>query len=150
MRNQVWTVAQILNNHGDDLTDLLLALYNQVGFGPDAVEYPDGYGKLDGFGLGDLTPGTHIRIHWKPESIMPGWKQPEEPDDVEVLFYEDGYVTTLPSMEENDVAMAGIVHIPYPTNWDSQDPAPPQWFPLNSLLAFSSLDRIELLTGVSG
>ncbi|MHC4372188.1 MAG: hypothetical protein ACYSW8_31675, partial [Planctomycetota bacterium] len=86
----------------------------------------------------------------KPESIMPGWKQPEEPDDVEVLFYEDGYVLTLPSMDGNDVAMAGIVHIPYPRNWDGQDHVEPQWFPLNNLLAFDSLDRIELLTGASG
>jgi hypothetical protein len=144
MKDPVWTVSQILNNHGDDLTAILLALFNQIGLGPDGVEYADGHGKLDGFGLNDLTPGAHIRIHWRPESIMPGWKAPEEPAEDSPVFHEDGYIFTLPSMEGNDVAMAGVVHIPSPTNWDGAT-VDPQWFPLNTLLTFDSLDHIELL-----
>jgi hypothetical protein len=143
MKDPVWTVSQILNNHGDDLTAVLLAIFNQIGLGPYGVEDPADWSKLDGFGLNDLTPGTHIRIHWKPESIMPGWKESKDPAEDSPIFYEDGYVFTLPSMEGNDVAMAGIVHIPYPIPWEDQ-PAP-QWFPLNTLLTFDSLDHIEIL-----
>ena len=145
MKNDVWIVSQVLSNHGDELTAILLALFNQIGLGPDTVEYADGRSKLVGFGLNDLTPGTRIRIYWKPESIMPGWKASKDPEEDAPVFHEDGYVLTLPSMEGNYVAMAGVVHIPYPTNWDVQDQLGPQWFPLNTLLAFTSLDRIELL-----
>jgi hypothetical protein len=149
MKNHIWTVAQILNNHGDTLAAILLDLYNQIGLGPEAVEYAD-YSKLVGFGLDDLTPGTYIRIFWTPQSIVPDWTPPEEPDDVEALFYDDGYVLTLPGMEGNDVALAGVVHVPYPINGDGESELEPFWITLNSLLQHDGLDHIELLSGVRG
>jgi hypothetical protein len=151
MKDPVWTVSQVLNNHGDKLAAILLELYNQIGLGPDSVEYADSHGKLVEFDMSALTPGTYIRIFWTPQSIVPEWAPPEEePDDLTALTYDDGYVMTLPNMEGNDVAMAGLVHIPYPISGDGETELPPFWITLNSLLGHPGLDHIELLSGVSG
>lgn len=144
MKRPVWNLATILNSHGTELTGLLLELYSQVGLGPQDIEFADGPAVFDGFGWGDLLPGSHIRIHWKPEAIIPDWSPPEDLIDTP-KFYEDGYVFTLPSIEGNDVMMAGVVHIPNPGSWDGKSDIEPQWLTLNSLVAMNGLDRIELL-----
>jgi hypothetical protein len=148
MKSPVFDLAQVLNNHGDELAATLLELYNQIGLGPDSVEYAD-HSKLVGFDMNDLTPGMYIRIFWTPQSIVPEWAPPEE-EEPDALAYDDGYVMTLPNMEGNDVAMAGLVHIPYPISGDGETELPPFWITLNSLLMHSGLDHIELLSGVTG
>ena len=129
----------ILSTHGTELTALLLELYNQIGVGPQEVEFADATSVFDGFGWADLTPGSHIRIYWLNVS--------SRPEDIAEI-YEDGYVFTLPSMEGNDVSMAGVVHIPYPPNWGGKGEIEPQWISLNKLVALPGIIRIELLRKV--
>lgn len=153
MKKPIWDLALVFENQASELSALLLELFNQIGLGPDEIEFADGPAKFDGFGWGDLTPGAHIRIHWTPQSILgDDWTPPENPDEEDPIdnpeFYEDGYVFTLPSMEGNDTAMAGIVHIPSPANWGGKGEIEPHWCTLNALVAMEGVDRIELLRTV--
>lgn len=73
-----------------------------------------------------LNPGDKLKIHWAD-------------------YYDVGYIFTLPGFEGNDVWMAGIVHIPNPSNPGGKDNLEPVWITLNDLLENELIKRIERL-----
>lgn len=90
-------------------------------------------------GEGNPPPGSRVKILWKDPDALP---PPLECDPT----IDDGYIFTLPGQDWDDVYMAGIVHIPYPTG-GSKDQPEPEWHTITELCANELVEKITITKG---
>lgn len=123
VQESLHSYAERIQMYPNDLAELLGSVRTQCGLNgciSDAYKFctPEQQEKVQG----DIRPGASLKIE---RAFAEGEDE---------TFLDHGYVFTLPGLEDRDVWMGGIVHIPNPDNPGGMDSVPPVWVTLDRLL----------------